>query len=195
MPFLTTDRLRLVPITLEMLEAVLDHDQARAEALVGGAFPGEWPNDDLVGRAFPYSRSAIRAAPELRLWGDSFVLLKDAPRVVGSVVFHGHPAGHATRYSTPVIASPADPAEEGVAEVAYGIEEGSRSQGFAIEATCALVDWALAQDGIRAVQATTFPWHKASLGVINRLGMVRAGTREHPLFGELLVFERRARQI
>ena len=188
MPFLTTERLRLVPITLEMLEAVLDHDKAAAEALIGGVLPGEWPNDDLVGRAFPYSRNAIRAAPELRLWGDSFVLQKAAPRVVGSVVFHGHPAGHATRYSTPIIASEPD---DGIAEIAYGIEEGSRGQGYAIEATRALVDWALAQDGIHAVQATTFPWHLASLGVINRLGMVRAGTREHPLFGELLVFERR----
>ena len=106
-------------------------------------------------------------------------------------VHGGHPAGHATRYSTPVIPAAADPEEPGVAEIAYGIEEGSRGQGYAIEATCALVDWALAQEGIHAVQATTFPWHLASLGVINRLGMVRAGTREHPLFGELLVFERR----
>jgi RimJ/RimL family protein N-acetyltransferase len=194
MPVLTTERLRLVPITLEILEAVLDHDKPRAEALLGGAvFPGEWPNDDLVARAFPYSRNAIRAAPELRLWGDSFVIARDEPRVIGSVVFHGHPAGHASRYSTPVmpVKSAADEGEPGVAEVAYGIEEGSRGQGYAIEATTALVEWALGQDGISAVQATTFPWHLASLGVINRLGMTRAGVREHPLFGELLVFEKR----
>lgn len=188
MPELVTERLRLVPITLAMLEAVLDHDKPRAEALLGAAFPDAWPNDDLVARAFPYSRSAIRAAPALRLWGDSFVLARHAPRVIGSVVFHGHPAGHATRYGAD---EPEAPGEPGVAEVAYGIEEGSRGQGFAIEATRACVEWALAQDGIAAVQATTFPWHAASLGVINRLGMIRAGTREHPLFGELFVFERR----
>jgi len=192
MPALVTPRLRLVPITLDMLEAVLDHDKPRAEALLGAAFPGEWPNDDLVARAFPYSRRAIVAAPALRLWGDSFVLAKDEPRVIGSVVFHGHPAGHATRYAVPEMErGGTDVGEPGVAEVAYGIEEGSRGQGFAIEATRACVEWALAEDGIVAVQATTFPWHYASLGVINRLGMVRASTREHPLFGELLVFERR----
>ncbi|MBA2545065.1 MAG: GNAT family N-acetyltransferase, partial [Deltaproteobacteria bacterium] len=79
----------------------------------------------------------------------------------------------------------------GVAEVAYGIAETNRRQGFAIEAVTACVEWALAQAGIEAVQATTFPWHLASLGVIKRLGMLPIGTREHDTLGELLVFERR----
>lgn len=172
MPALTTDRLRLVPVTLEAIEAVLDHDKARAEAVVGAAFPSEWPNDDLVALGFPFSREALRAAPDIRLWGDSLVLLKDEPRVVGSVVFHGHPS-------------------DGVAEVAYSIEESSRCKGFAAEAVRACVDWALEHPSIAAVQATTFPWHVASLGVIRKLGMVQVGNRDHDTLGELLVFERR----
>lgn len=172
MPALVTARLRLVPITLEAIEAVLDHDKPRAEAIVGAAFPRAWPNDDLVAQGFPFSREALRSQPEIRLWGDSLVLLKDEPKVVGSVVFHGHP-------------------QDGVAEVAYGIAEGYRRCGYAIEATLAAVEWALAQTGIEAVQATTFPWHLASLGVIKRLGMEPVGTREHDTLGQLLVFERR----
>lgn len=173
MPVLVTERLRLVPVSLEAIEAVLDHDKARAEAVVGATFPDSWPNDDLVALGFPFSREALRAQPDIRLWGDSLVLLKDEPRVVGSVVFHGHP-------------------KDGVAEVAYSIEESSRHNGFAVEATRACVDWALAQAGVTAVQATTFPWHFASLGVIRRLGMVHVGSRDHDTLGELLVFERRA---
>lgn len=172
MPALVTRRLRLVPVTLEAIEAVLDHDKPRAEAVVGARFPDAWPNDELVASGFPYSLEAIRAAPEIRLWGDSLVLLKDEPRIIGSVVFHGHPA-------------------DGVAEVGYSIEEGSRGQGLASEATRACVEWALAQDGIAAVQATTFEWHLASLGVIRKLGMTQIGVRDHDTLGELLVFERR----
>jgi RimJ/RimL family protein N-acetyltransferase len=172
MPALVTTRLRLVPITLDAIEAILDHDKPRAEAIVGASFPRAWPNDELVAQGFPFSREALRAQPEIRLWGDSLVLLKDEPRVVGSVVFHGHP-------------------QDGVAEVAYGIAEGYRRHGYAIEATVAAVEWALTQDGIEAVQATTFPWHLASLGVIKRLGMHSVGTREHDTLGQLLVFERR----
>jgi RimJ/RimL family protein N-acetyltransferase len=171
-PALETERLRLVPVTLEAIEAVLDHDRARAEAAVGAQFPPKWPDDELVALGFPYSREAIRAAPEQRLWGDSLVCLKGEARIIGSVVFHGHPA-------------------DGVAEVAYAVEAGSRSQGYASEAVRAAVDWALAQHGIAAVQATTFPWHTASLGVIRRLGMSQIATRDHDLLGELWVFERR----
>ncbi|HEY4055916.1 MAG TPA: GNAT family protein [Kofleriaceae bacterium] len=171
MPALLTPRLRLVPITLPAIEAVLDHDKTRAEALVGASFPDQWPNDDLVALGFPYSRAALRADPDTRLWGDSLVLLLDEPRVVGSVVFHGLP-------------------ENGIAEVAYSVEQSSRQNGYAAEAVGACVDWALTQPGIRAVQATTFPWHFASLGVIRRIGMQPVGTRDHDTLGELLVFER-----
>ena len=172
MPALTTDRLRLVPITLDAILAVLDHDKARAEALVGAAFPASWPSDELLVSGFPYSRDAIRAAPDTRLWGDSLVLLRDEPRVIGSIVFHGHPT-------------------DGVAEVGYSIEESYRKNGFAIEATRACVEWALGEPGIEAVQATTFEWHLASLGVIRGIGMRQVAVRDHDTLGSLLVFERR----
>jgi ribosomal-protein-alanine N-acetyltransferase len=186
MPALVTERLRLVPISLEMIEGVMQRDRARAEAALDVAmralgwagdacarFPDAWPNEELVARAFPFSLETIRAEPDIRLWGDSLVLpVAGPPRVLGSVVFKGRPA-------------------DGVAEIAYGIEDGSRGQGLATEATGACVDWALAQDGITTVQAVTFPWHAASLGVIRRVGMQPAGSRDHDMFGELLVFERR----
>ena len=172
MPALVTERLRLVPITLEAIEAVLDRDQPRAEAIVRARFPPGWPNAPLLDVGFPYSRDAIRAEPETRLWGDSLVLLRDEPRVVGSVVFHGHPS-------------------DGIAEIGYAIEERSRGAGLATEATRACVEWALGQTGITAIQATTFPWHTASLGVIRNLGMRQVATRDHDTLGELLVFERR----
>src|SRR5258708_28294795 len=151
MPALVTPRLRLVPVTLAAVEAVLARDRAAAEAAVGARFPDAWPNDDLVARAFPLSIDEIRAAPDVRLWGDSLVLLRDEPRVVGSVVFHGKP-------------------DAGIAEVGYGIDDDSRGKGYAIEATRACIEWALAEPGVHAVQATTFPWHHASLGVLRRCG-------------------------
>ena len=92
-------------------------------------------------------------------------------RVVGSVVFHGRPG------------------PDGIAEVAYGVEESSQGQGIATEATSACVHWALSQEGVVAVRATTLPWHFASLRVIQKVGMAQVETRDHELLGELLVFE------
>lgn len=166
-----TARLELVPVTLAAVEAVLAGDRAAAEAAAGAALPETWPGDALIARAFHPSLDAIRADPARRLWGDSLLIpIDDGPRrVVGSVIFHGLP-------------------EDGVAEVGYGVEESSQSRGYATEGTRACVEWALAQDGIKAVIATTFPWHVASRRVIEKLGMTQVGTREHEVLGELWVF-------
>ena len=171
MPALVTPRLRLVPVTLAAVEAVLARDRGAAERAVGARFPEAWPNDDLIARAFRVSIVEIRAAPDVRLWGDSLILLRDEPRVVGSVVFRGKP-------------------DDGIAEVGYGIEDGARCNGFATEAVRACIEWALAEPDVHAVHATTFPWHHASLAVIRKCGMIQVGVRQHDLLGDLLVFER-----
>jgi [ribosomal protein S5]-alanine N-acetyltransferase len=173
--YLRTSRLDLEPVSLSLVEAVILGRRDLAEKLVDAELPEAWPNRALVERAFCASLDAIRTEPARRLWGDRLMIRRDASgkrRVVGSVVFHGLP-------------------EDGVAEVAYGVEDGSQGQGFATEATGASVEWALSEPGIVAVQATTVPWHLASLRVISKLGMMAAGSRDHEVLGELLVFERR----
>ena len=189
MPALLTTRLRLMPMSLDVVEALLRRDREGTERAVdtllattattdecarhGAELPDDWPSDQLIARAFPYSLDAIRADPDTRLWGDSLIVPRTGPaRIVGSVIFHGRPAS-------------------GIAEVGYGVAEDSRGQGLATEATLACVEWALTQPGITAVHAVTFPWHVASLGVIRKLGMTEVGKREHDVLGELRVFERR----
>ena len=173
MPALITPRLELQPIDLAFVEAVMAGDRAAAERACGAALPAAWPGPDLVWRAFSASIDAVRADPARRLWGDTLLISRHQPRrVIGSVVFHGRP-------------------DDGVAEIGYGVEDSAQRQGYASEGTRACVEWALTQDGITAVTATTFPWHVASLRVIERLGMRPCGTREHAYLGELLLFERR----
>ena len=175
MTLLRTARLELVPMTLAMVEAVILGHKEEAERLVDARMPPRWPNNELVERAFTASLEAIRERPDLRLWGDR-VLIVRAPgseaRVVGSVVFHGRP-------------------DDGVAEIAYGVEESSQGQGYATEAVAASLAWALAEQGVEAVQAATFAWHVPSLRVIGKVGMSRVGTRDHETMGEMVVFERR----
>jgi RimJ/RimL family protein N-acetyltransferase len=168
-----TPRLELVPMTLEMVEAVMLGDRERAESVANAVLPREWPGEALVARAFTASLEAIRADPAKRLWGDRLLIARDGTRrVIGSVVFHGRPD------------------EDGVAEVGYGVEEASQKLGYATEGTLACVEWALAQPGVQAVTATTFPWHRASLRVIEKMGMRFCGTREHEVLGELHVYQR-----
>jgi RimJ/RimL family protein N-acetyltransferase len=171
---LRTPRLELVPMTLGMVEAVMSGKRDDSESLAEARMPERWPNRELIERAFPLSLEELRGDPATRLWG-ARVMVVPAPdrRVVGSIVFHGKPG------------------RDGVAEIAYGVEEASQRQGYATEAVAACVEWALGEDGVVAVQATTFAWHHASLRVIANVGMIRVGEREHETMGEMLVFERR----
>jgi RimJ/RimL family protein N-acetyltransferase len=172
MEVLYTRRLELVPITLAMVEAVLNGDRRRAERLAEAKLPERW-SADLIARAFSVSIEAVRADPETRLWGDRLLVTRDAERnIVGSVIFHGRPG------------------PDGMAEVGYGVEAEWQGKGYASEGTLAAVEWALAQPGVKLVTATTFPWHKASLRVIEKLGMKLLETREHEVLGELHVFGR-----
>ena len=98
---------------------------------------------------------------------------QEGPRVVGSVVFHGAPGA------------------DGEVEVAYGVEQDSQLRGYATEAVRASVEWALCDERVHVVRATTPPWHMASRRVLEKVGMRAVGTRQHELLGDLLEYERR----
>jgi RimJ/RimL family protein N-acetyltransferase len=170
---LRTARLELVPMTLAMVEAVMLGRREASEELAHAQMPDRWPNRELIERAFPITIDELRADPAARLWG-ARVMVASVPnrRVVGSIVFHGKPG------------------PDGIAEIAYGVEEASQRQGYATEAVTACVAWALAEEGVQAVQATTFAWHHPSLRVIANVGMTPVGVRDHEILGEMLVFER-----
>lgn len=159
---LITSRLELLPLTLPLVGALLEsRPRSEIEKIVGAELPWTWPSRALVDQAFPASLEAIRADPETRLWGDRLMVTRQAPpRVVGSIIFHGRPGA------------------DGVAEVAFGVEDASQSQGYATEALGACIDWALAQPECKLVRATTTDWHKASKKLLERIGMTVAAERQ-----------------
>ncbi|MCL2447958.1 MAG: GNAT family N-acetyltransferase [Polyangiaceae bacterium] len=175
MTVLRTARLELQPMTFAMVEAVLQGRREDAEAIARAAMPARWPNRELIERAFSITLESIREAPERRLWGARVMVAspEDAERrVIGSIVFHGAPE------------------PDGTSEIAYGVDAASQGRGYATEAVGASVAWALEQPGVRAVRATTFGWHRASVRVLEKVGMVVVDARQHETMGEMIVFER-----
>jgi [ribosomal protein S5]-alanine N-acetyltransferase len=174
MATLVTTRLELRPITTAIVEAVMMGARARVEHLAGGRLPNAWPGRALVEQAFSTSLEAIQADPDARLWGDRLLVTRQGePRVVGSVIFRGRPG------------------PDGMCEIGYGIEEASQGQGYATEAVFASVGWALAQERVACVEATTFPWHLPSIRVLEKAQFCRCGARDHETMGEMVVFARR----
>ena len=155
-PELVTARCRLVPATLPLIRSRAPPRPAAAEAAIGAAFPEAWPNDDLVARAFPFRSKRSAPIPDSGCGAIRWCCRR--------------------RAALSSAASCSAVTRRWRRRGRYGIEDGSRRQGLAAEATLACVEWALAQPGIRAVQATTFPWHEASLGVIAGSAWRRPGT-------------------
>jgi ribosomal-protein-alanine N-acetyltransferase len=161
----------MVPITVDLVEAVLDGRRTDTESLIGAKMPATWPGRALVERAFLARLEEIRANPHHRLWGDRVAITRDAePRVIGSVIFHGGPD------------------HRGAVEVAYGIEEESQRQGFGHEAVQAAVAWAFGEPGVQIVCASTFTWHAASRRILEKIGFCVVGTC-CDILGEMLEYE------
>ncbi len=74
--------------------------------------------------------------------------------------------------------------DDGSVEIGYGIDEACRGFGYAAEAVAAAVAWALAQPGVRRVEAETEPDNKASQRVLEKCGFLPVGTvgKEGPRF-------------
>lgn len=173
MSSLFTPRLELRSVTLPIAVAALEgRRREEIERLIGAELPWTWPSRALVEQVFRASVDAVKADPETRLWGDRFIVTRDAtPKVVGSVIFHGRPGA------------------DGVCEIAYGVEESSQGQGYGTEALSACIAWALAQPECRTIRAETSAWHKPSLRVLEKVGMRLVGEHDEPSMGKMLIYE------
>ena len=165
---LVTERLLLEPVTVDMIDAAMSNDWTRLEVLANARGPSAYPGPELFHRGFGWSIERIRRNPEWRLWGDRLMITRVGERrIVGSVVFHGHPD------------------EDGVADIGYGVDDALRGRGIATEATLACIRWALDQPAVLAVTATIHSLNVPSQRVAEKVGMTRVGSRDEP-FGELL---------
>lgn len=64
---------------------------------------------------------------------------------------------------------------DGVVEIGYGLKEEYRHQGFMTETVKTITEWALSQEGVRAVEAETDPENMASQNVLMKAGFAKNG--------------------
>jgi RimJ/RimL family protein N-acetyltransferase len=139
-PDLTTPRLLLRPLSM---------DEARAlragEPLEGWTFAPDYPLPDTRDGVGFLLRHGVEA------FGVYLVVRREDEVVVGEIGFAGPP-------------------KEGAVMIGYAIVPGERRQGYATEAIAALTAWALAQPGVREVQAQALPDNDASARALLRAG-------------------------
>jgi RimJ/RimL family protein N-acetyltransferase len=154
---LRTRRLRLVPATVELLDAELEHPGLLAP-LLGVADVVEWPpaGSDYDRDAVELFRSQLLADPAAEGWNSYYVCWGDA--LVGNGGYFGPPT-------------------EGEAEIGYAVCLAWRARGIASEVVAALIERASAF-GLARLVAQTLPDNAASIAVLMRNGFEEVATSD-----------------
>lgn len=144
---LFTPRLRLEPVTPALAQAARSGQAAFAD-VIGAAAPAEWcaANLGLVGRSISHAWGPEPAPTR------AIAILRSEDAVIGDVRFE--PSLRAA----------------GEFEIGYAIAKDRRRQGFAVEATGAVIDWLFDDAGANSVLAGCDSRNLASVRTLRRLG-------------------------
>ncbi len=161
-PPIRSERLELVSISADFIEALLDSRRDDAAAELGIAPPGEWP-----GRHEGFLRLRLRQMredPAVQPWLARALTLHGDDRrpFVGFAGFHGPPGVNALRRADAV-------------ELGYEVQPDFRRRGYATETVEALMRWAREENDIRAFVASIAPKNVPSVAIVRKLGFAHVG--------------------
>jgi ribosomal-protein-alanine N-acetyltransferase len=165
----TTERLELVPLVCEAIDALLAGDAARLQSLTGASFRQAAP-PPYMAEPLPLVRDRLREHPEEASWWNWLILQRQSREAVGQVAFGGLPTS------------------EGSVLIGYAIYPEFEGHGFATEAVLAMINWAFQQSGVREVRALAPVWNTPALRVAENVGMHPVASDEDDEVGEVLVY-------
>ena len=159
---LETERLQLLPLSLEFCEAIVDGDRPRARRELGLDL-SEWPRGSEVDRAFPAYAARLREDASAAAWQGRAIVVRETEEIAGSANFKGAPA-------------------EGAVEVGYALVPRFRGNGYAREALEALLDRAFEEPATEEVVAAIQPENIPSIAVAEAAGLRPTGepSEAHP---------------
>ncbi len=169
---LRTKRLQLVPHAPEHLRALIQGTETYARS--SGLAPANGLRDFIVSKdVSPDWLAALKNATGIDPWKYGFALVhRQSATVIGTGGFTGPPDN------------------EGAIEIGYGVVPDFEGQGYATEATAALVEWARKNGKIRIARAHTLPERNASTRVLEKCGFHHAGEQMHPTDGLIWRWEK-----
>ena len=161
---ITTERLELIPATVDLTRAALEGGTALAGSL-DALVPATWPPDLFDRPALQYTLDRLEEGADQAGWWLYFVVLPRGPNgraLIGSAGYKGPPSA------------------DGTVEVGYAIVRDHQRQGYASEAVRGLVAHAFAIPGVRHVIAETLPELAPSIGVLHKCGFRLIGEGSEP---------------
>ena len=161
---IVTERLELVPATVELTRAALKGDGALARSL-GALVPATWPPEFLDPPSLEFTLDRLAEGLEQTGWWLHFVVLArgvTGRTLIGSAGYRGPPS------------------PDGTVEVGYGIVRDHQRQGYAAETVRGLLAHAFAVPVVRRVIAETLPELTPSIAVLRKCGFRLVGDGSEP---------------
>jgi RimJ/RimL family protein N-acetyltransferase len=161
---IVTERLELIPATLELTRAALEGRTALAAGL-GVFVPATWPPEFLDPPSLEFILARLAEGPAQAGWWLHFVLLTRGATgrtLIGSAGYKGPPS------------------PDGTVEVGYGIVRDHQRQGYASETVRGLLARAFALPTVQRVIAETLPELTPSIGVLGKCGFRLIGDGSEP---------------
>jgi ribosomal-protein-alanine N-acetyltransferase len=166
-----TDRLEIIPLSADAIDALLQGDGPRLRTLTGAEFPQPVAPPPYMADSLPVVRDRLRARDRETEWWNWLIVLEESREALGSVAFGGRPdAG-------------------GAVLIGYAMYPSREGQGYATEAVRAMLDWAFAQPGVKVVRALAPVWNTPAVHVAEKVGMRPVASDEDDEIGEVLVYE------
>lgn len=146
-----TDRLMLVPVTLEITKSLIDGNSKEIEKL-GIKTDKKWPTEDTMD-ILPIINKSLEKDKIPSGFETWMIVKKDNMQVIGDIGFHGKPN------------------EKGEAEVGYGLVEHERGKGFGYESLNAIMNWLSFQESVKVIKAECLINNKPSARILEKVGM------------------------
>lgn len=159
-----TNNLQLLPVERIHIEALL-HNKSELAAILDVTVPNSWPH---FPEAFSLPADESRESnPPPTDWRGYFFIHPKEGVLVGNGGFKSRPD------------------ESGTVEIGYEIASEYWNRGFATEATQRMIDYAFADEEVRAVIAHTLAEINASNRVLQKVGMKFIAEMDHPEEGKI----------
>ena len=144
---LTTDRTILLPIDIEIINAISAGTLNQVSEYYHNE---EWPEDDLK-ETFPVFKELLmeNGSDGFNMW---LIIEKENNRIIGSAGYIGKPDS------------------EGNIEIGFGIIPSRRGKGFCSESVKKLLEWGLSNDNVNGITARCDKSNIASRKTIMKLG-------------------------
>ncbi|OKL38954.1 GNAT family N-acetyltransferase [Pontibacter flavimaris] len=146
-----TDRLVLIPFTLEVARALLAFNTSIL-AEIGLQPTRFWPDQESMD-TLPRIIKRLEQLPEPTGFESWMIVLKRNATVIGDAGFKG--AAN----------------KEGAVDIGYSIIEQEQQRGYGLETARALVGWAFRHPQVKAVTANCLLENAASIRLLEKLGM------------------------